>query len=215
MRIIIVVSGIFPIAAGVFFLVNEGQTFVAFAFAAGLALLVFSLLSAFAYLIARIMRDGLDLPAWFLANSLLSLILAVTALRNRIVDDDVAPAVFGVMLLAAGAACIAGSADMPKEKPGFKIVVFVVGFLSAIMGVYGFFRPFLPEIGMTGILGGIFILHGVSAVAVGAGISRKGYAKVPDAKAETKDGNAVRRDKGNASKPVKKKNAGEKNAAAD
>jgi uncharacterized membrane protein HdeD (DUF308 family) len=211
MRIVIFVSGVFPIAAGVFFLVNEGQTFVSLAFIAGLALLVFSLLGAFVYPFARFARSGLNLPGWILANDLLALILAVTALRNRIVDDDVALAVFGVLSLAVGAAYIAGCTDMPNEKPGFKITVFVVGFLNAVMGAYGFFQPFLPEIGMTGILGGIFILQGVSVVALGAGVSRRGTVKSSGAKDEAKNedaANAERRDRNGGSGKGKRKSAG-------
>jgi uncharacterized membrane protein HdeD (DUF308 family) len=180
MRIIICVSGLFPIVAGIFFLVNEGRIFIDLAFIAGLALLALGLAGMLAYFIAR---RGLGLPAWMLADSLLALLLSFVSLQNRIIDDDVALSGFGVWLMATGAMRAAGAASMSKEKIGFRIALLVVGLLSAAGGAYGFFRPFLPEIGMTGILGGIFIVQGVSVFAVGAGISRKG----PDEKIPATD----------------------------
>jgi uncharacterized membrane protein HdeD (DUF308 family) len=172
------VSGLIPIAAGIFFLVNEGQTFAALAFVAGAALLAFGLIGTLMYFLAR---RSLGVPGWFLADGLSALILSAVTLQNRIADGDAAPAVFGVWLAAAGAMRVAGAVDMAGESAGFRRAIFVLGLLSGAMGVYGFFRPFLPEIGLSGILGGIFILQGVSAIAVGAGLSRKRPAKPPAA----------------------------------
>jgi uncharacterized membrane protein HdeD (DUF308 family) len=151
-------------------LVNEGQTFVALAFIAGVALLALGLSGGIAYFAAR---KRLGLPQWMLAESLLALLLSAVTLQNRIIDDDVALAVYGVWLAAAGVARLAGAVGMTKEKPVFRIALCIVGLLGAGMGAYGFFRPFLPELGMTGILGGIFIMYGVAVFTVGAGISRK------------------------------------------
>jgi uncharacterized membrane protein HdeD (DUF308 family) len=170
MRVIIFISGLIPIAAGIFFLVNEGQTFVALAFVAGAALFASGLIGALMYFVAR---RRLGMPAWTLADSLLTLVLAAVTLQNRIVDDDLAPAVFGVWLIAAGAMRVAGVLDLPGERAGFRIALPILGLMCGAMGAYGFFRPFLPELGMTGILGGIFILQGVSVIAVGAGLRRK------------------------------------------
>jgi uncharacterized membrane protein HdeD (DUF308 family) len=169
MRIIICVSGLFPIAAGIFFLVNEGRIFIDLAFIAGLALLALGLTGILAYFIAR---SRLGLPAWMQADSLLALLLSFIILQNRVIEDGVALSAFGVWLMATGLMRVAGAVDMSAEKTSFRIVLLAIGLLSAVGGAYGFFRPFLPEIGMTGILGGIFILQGVSVFAVGAGISR-------------------------------------------
>jgi uncharacterized membrane protein HdeD (DUF308 family) len=174
MRIIIFISGLFPIAAGIFFLVNEGQTFSALAFIAGLALLAFGLTGAFAYFFAR---RGLDLPVCMLTDSMLALVLAFIVLQNRILNDDAALSAFAAASIAVGAAYAAQSADMPFGKPGFRLAVGICGLLCVAMGLYGFLRPFLPEIGVTGILGGIFILRGVSAIAVGAGAGRREAGK--------------------------------------
>jgi uncharacterized membrane protein HdeD (DUF308 family) len=170
MRIIIFVSGLFPIAAGIFFLVNEGQMFVSLAFVAGIAPLALGIAGVLAYLVAR---RALGLPSWMQAESLLALLLAAVTLLNRIQDDDVALSVFGVWLMAAGAMRFAGGFNMSRETLGFRIALIVAGLLSALMGAYGFFQPFLPEIGISGMLGGIFIVQGVSVVAFGASISRK------------------------------------------
>jgi uncharacterized membrane protein HdeD (DUF308 family) len=186
MRVIIFISGIIPIAAGIFFLINEGQTFVAIAFVAGLALLASGLIGIFTYFAAR---SGFNMPGWTLADSLLALVLAVVTLQNRIVDDHIAPAVFGVWLIAAGAMRVAGAADMSREKAGLRVALLVLGFMCGAMGAYGFFRPFLPELSMTEILGGIFILQGVSVIAVGAGLSRR----KPKVGAETRAGQKRRR----------------------
>ncbi|MDR2089861.1 MAG: DUF308 domain-containing protein [Clostridiales Family XIII bacterium] len=178
MRIILFVSGLIPAAAGIFFLVNEGQTFAALAFVAGLALFAFGLLGALAYFVAR---AGLGVPGWVLADSLTALTLSAVTLQNRMAGDDIALSAFGVWLMAAGAMRIAGAADMSDGKFGFRFALAVLGLMSAAMGAYGFFRPFLPEIGMTGILGGIFLLQGVSAVALGAGLRRRRGAEAPAA----------------------------------
>jgi uncharacterized membrane protein HdeD (DUF308 family) len=170
MRILLLFSGIIPIAAGIFFLINEGQNFVALAFVAGMALLVSGLIGALVYLVAR---GRLGVPGWVLADSLTALALSAVILQNRITDDDLAPAVFGVRLMAAGAMYIAGAADMRGEAAAFRLALSVLGLMSGAMGAYGFFRPFLPQIGMTGILGGIFILQGISVIAVAAGLSRR------------------------------------------
>jgi uncharacterized membrane protein HdeD (DUF308 family) len=176
-RIPLFISGLVPIAAGIFFLVNEGQTFAALAFVAGAALLSFGLIGAFMYCLAR---RRLGVPGWFLADSLAALFLSVVTLQNRITDGDVAQAVFGVWLAAAGAMRVAGAAEMSGESAGFRRALLILGLLSGAMGAYGFFRPFLPEIGMTGVLGGILILQGLSAVAVGAGLSGKRANAAPD-----------------------------------
>ncbi|MDR2133012.1 MAG: DUF308 domain-containing protein [Clostridiales Family XIII bacterium] len=173
MRIILFVSGLISTAAGVFFLVNEGQTFVALAFVAGIALFVSGLLCALAYFAARFARPRPAVPGWILADALSAMALSAVILQNRVADDDVALAVFGVWLMAAGAMRVAGAADMAGGRLGFRLALAILGLASCAMGAYGFFRPFLPEIGTTGILGGIFIIHGVSAVAMGAGLSRR------------------------------------------
>jgi uncharacterized membrane protein HdeD (DUF308 family) len=176
MRIILFIAGLIPVAAGIFFLVNEGQVFVALAFVAGAALLAYGLIGAFAYLVAR---RGLGLPGWVLADCLSALLLAGVTLQNRMTDDELATAVFGVWLMTTGAMRIAGAADLSGETLGFRIALAVLGLMGGAMGAYGFFRPFLPALDVTGILGGIFILQGVSVVALGAGKSRKrGSARV-------------------------------------
>ncbi|MDR2771105.1 MAG: DUF308 domain-containing protein [Clostridiales Family XIII bacterium] len=173
MRILLFVSGIFPIAAGIFFLINEGQTFLALAFVAGLALLALGLIGTLAYFLAR---RRLGVPGWALADSLLALALSAVTLQNRVPGDDLAPAVFGVWLMASAAMRIAGAVELSQESAGFRRALLILGLMGGAMGAYGFFRPFLPQLGVSGILGGIFILQGVSAVALGAGLSRKRVA---------------------------------------
>ncbi|MDR1574210.1 MAG: DUF308 domain-containing protein [Clostridiales Family XIII bacterium] len=193
MRIIMLIAGLVPIAAGIFFLINEGQTFVALAFVAGITLLAFGLLGALAYCAAR---RSLGVPGWVLADGLLALVLSAVTLQNRIQDDDIALSVFGVWSMALGAACLAGAADMSNEKAGFRIALAILGLMNAAMGAYGFFRPFLPALGMTGILGGIFILQGVSVGAVGAGLSRKRPVKSPGGDAKVERARAASRKNG-------------------
>jgi uncharacterized membrane protein HdeD (DUF308 family) len=176
MRIIMVIAGLVPIAAGVFFLTNEGQTFVALAFVAGVALLAFGMLGVLAYCLARRAHSA---PGRILADSLPALALSAVTLQNRITDDDLAAVPFGVWLMTVGAVRVAGAiaADASEERLGFRLAFLLLGLMQAAMGACVFFRPFLPEIGMTGILGGIFIMQGVTAVALGAGIARKGVGK--------------------------------------
>jgi uncharacterized membrane protein HdeD (DUF308 family) len=190
MRIIMLFSGIVPIAAGIFFLINEGQTFVSLAFVAGMALLSFGLLGALAY---GVCRRALGVPGFVLANSLLALALSAVTLQNRVQSDDLALSVCGVWSMAAGAMCVAGAVDLSSEKAGFRIALAILGLLNAAMGAYGFFRPFLPAIGMTGILGGIFILQGVSVGAVGASLGRKRAAKTNKAAGAPKSARAARK----------------------
>jgi uncharacterized membrane protein HdeD (DUF308 family) len=215
-RIIIFISSLFPISAGIFFLVNEGQTFVALAFIAGVALSALGLSEIPAYFVAR---RRLGLPSWMLAESLLALLLSAVTLQNRIIDDDVALAVYGVWLAAAGVMRVAGAMDMSKEKPIFRVALCVVGLLSAAMGVYGFFRPFLPELGMTGILGGIFIMQGVAVFTVGAGISRKRTDNSSVNPAEMRTGaeseNAARRSAKSKKSKKGRKVSDEKTTATD
>ncbi|MDR2354628.1 MAG: DUF308 domain-containing protein [Clostridiales Family XIII bacterium] len=189
MRIPIFVSGLIPIAAGIFFLVNEGQTFPALAFIAGVALLAFGLIGMFAYFLSR---RGLGVPGWVLADSLTALALSAVTLQNRVTDDGLAPAVFGVWLTASAALRIAGAVDMSRETAGFRRALFVLGLMGGAMGLYAFFRPFLPELGMTGILGGIFISQGVFAIALGAGLSRK-QSVAPSGGRDAKTGRKAKR----------------------
>jgi uncharacterized membrane protein HdeD (DUF308 family) len=208
MRIIMLIAGVVPIAAGIFFLVNEGQTFVALAFVAGVALLVFGLLGAFAYCVAR---RALGVPNRILANGLLALALSAVTLQNRVTDDDLALSIFGVWSMAVGAMYVAGAADLSNEKAGFRIALAILGLMNAAMGAYGFFRPFLPALGMTGILGGIFILQGVTVGAVGAGLSRKRTAKAPRGDANVES--ASKRDRAESRR--KRRDAGEKTSSND
>jgi uncharacterized membrane protein HdeD (DUF308 family) len=170
MRVIFFVSGIFPIAAGIFFLINEGQTFDALAFVAGVALLAYGILGAAAYFVARRASGA---HGWTLANGLSAMSLASLALLGRLTDDAVALSAFGAWIMAVGASYVAGGADMRGEKPAFRLAMVVMGLLCAAMGAYGVFRPFLPDVGMTGIIGGTLIMQGVSAFAFGAGVGRE------------------------------------------
>jgi uncharacterized membrane protein HdeD (DUF308 family) len=176
MRILLFVTGFIPTAAGIFFLGNEGQTFLALAFVAGLALLLFGLTGTLSYFLAR---RRLGVPGWALADSLSALALSAVTLQNRVTDDDLAPAVFGVWLTVSAAMRVAGALDMSRETAEFRRALFILGLMGAAMGLYAFFRPFLPELGMTGILGGIFIAQGVFAVALGAGLRRKQSPETP------------------------------------
>jgi uncharacterized membrane protein HdeD (DUF308 family) len=170
MRMMTVCSGVFLIAAGIFCQLNQDLLFISFAFVVGVSLLISGVLGTLSYVVA-FRRRGL--PIWSLTDGLLPMVLSFIVLNGLAVSEDVLPSTLGFWVVTVGITRIAGAIDMKKEARSFRIVFLVLGVLSVVSGVYGFYYPLFSEMPVLALAGNYFIIQGVNIAVVGFGVRRK------------------------------------------
>lgn len=164
MRAATIITGILLALAGIFCLANPGKAFASFAFILGLVMLISGVCSVASYVKNR---GYFELSAWRLADGVISIILSIMLLCNLLVTEAVIVLFFGMWVLFAGMMRIMEGFAM--KRAGFHgwYWPLIPGGLCVVLGVFMFLNPLAAGLTLVILLGSVFILQGVGAVAAG------------------------------------------------
>lgn len=98
---------------------------------------------------------------WQLGEGLLDILVAIILLLNLGLTIITLPYVFAIYGLITGIFWIIQSTFLRQKGYSFWNIVLIGGLLSLIIGVIIFFHPIIAAITIVGIIGTLFIVHGL------------------------------------------------------
>jgi uncharacterized membrane protein HdeD (DUF308 family) len=164
MRLLTLLSGAVFIIAGTFCFANPGATILSIAFVLGVTMIFFGACGILTYVINR---KAHETSGWILEETILTTILGMIVLTNRVVTDDIIPIFFGMWIMFAGIMRIVEATTLRVK--GSKVWSFSLSFgiLSVIAGIYAFLNPISNMISLPALIGVFFIIQGLNTIANG------------------------------------------------
>ena len=98
---------------------------------------------------------------WQLGEGLLDILVAIILLLNLGLTIITLPYVFAIYGLITGIFWIIQSTFFKRKGYSFWNIVLIGGLLSLLIGLLIFFHPILAAITIVGIIGALFIVHGI------------------------------------------------------
>ena len=98
---------------------------------------------------------------WQLGEGLLDILVAIILLLNLGLTIITLPFVFAIYGLITGIFWIIQSTFFKRKGYSFWNIVLIGGLLSFIIGLLIFFHPVIAAITIVGIIGSLFIVHGI------------------------------------------------------
>lgn len=98
---------------------------------------------------------------WQLGEGLLDILIAIVLLLNVGLTIITLPYIFAIYGIITGIFWILQSTFFKKKGYSFWNLVLIGGLLSLIIGLLIFFHPFIAAITIVGIIGMLFIVHGI------------------------------------------------------
>lgn len=188
MRLLTVISGVLLVGTGVFGIANQGVSFLAIAFIIGIVMIFAGTIQSSGYIYGRyvtreffssdddmhsddvrmLVRTQNNSHGWILVDGLVTFTLGLLVLSNQLKAEIAVISVFGVWMLSAGIRRLVISTYIDRNK---KMVNFYwtagTGLLNTAAGVYAFYNASLFQLPLATLLGGFFVLQGISALELG------------------------------------------------
>ena len=188
MRLLTVISGVLLVATGVFGIANQGVSFLAIAFVIGTMMIFAGTIQASGYIYGRysnreqieledsdstdkqrqLIRTQNNAHGWVMIDGLVTFILGLLVLSNQLKAEIAIESVFGMWMLNAGIRRVVTSSYIDyKLKPGNFYWTLGTGVLNTVAGVYAFYNASLLQLPLATLLGGFFVLQGISTLELG------------------------------------------------
>lgn len=188
MRLLTIISGIFLVTTGVFGIANQGVSFLAIAFIIGIVMIFAGTVQASGYIYGRfsgreeiVTEDNTSIEeakryirtqnnshGWIMIDGLVTFVLGLLVLSNQLKAEIAIISVFGMWMLNAGIRRLVISSYIDRNK---KLVNFYwtlgTGILNTVAGVYAFYNSNLFQLPLATLLGGFFVLQGISTLELG------------------------------------------------
>lgn len=157
MRMLWILAGLFLMFAGVFFLFQPGATLLSLALLIGIAMLVSGVADIVIFATAHNAIPG---AGWVLADGIITVLLSLFLLMNRIMTAGMLPFIFGVWLLFTGISRAVGSFDLKAcGVKGWGWFLFAGVALTAL-GFLSFVKPVTAAVAISLIAGVALIVEG-------------------------------------------------------
>jgi uncharacterized membrane protein HdeD (DUF308 family) len=189
MRLLTVFSGVLLVATGVFGIANQGVSFLAIAFVIGVVMIFAGTVQASGYIYGRFSnREEITIPdnavtsdtqrqftriqnnahGWIMIDGLVTFILGLLVLFNQLKAEIAIVSVFGMWMLNAGIRRVVTSSyiDRSKKEVNFYWTL-GTGVLNTVAGIYAFYNASLFQFPLATLLGGFFVLQGISTLELG------------------------------------------------
>ena len=163
-RVLWIVAGILLIAVGIACFFHPGATLGGLSVALGLAMLFSGLVDIVIFAAARRLMYG---AGWFLLDGILTVLLSVFILGNRMFTMMTLPFILGMWLLFSGISMLVGSFDLQRFGMRGWGWLTALGVLLAVFGFSTFFNPVAGAAVLTVMTGLLLILQGAAAIARG------------------------------------------------
>jgi len=123
----------------------------------GICLLISGIIESVFALTYRKIHPGW---VWQMAEGLLDLVLAIILLSNLGLTAVTLPFVFAFYAILTGISWIFQSHNFKKNGSKFRVVAFIAGLFSWLIGLAIFFRPVIAALTIVGMIGIMFMVHG-------------------------------------------------------
>ncbi len=189
MRLLTVFSGVLLVATGVFGIANQGVSFLAIAFVIGIVMIIAGTVQASGYIYGRFSNRKEILPAddlnnsdaqrqfvraqnnahgWIMIDGMVTFILGLLVLSNQLKAEIAIVSVFGMWMLNAGIRRIVTSSYIDRQKKSGNFYwTLGTGLLNTAAGIYAFYNTSLLQFPLATLLGGFFVLQGISTLELG------------------------------------------------
>jgi uncharacterized membrane protein HdeD (DUF308 family) len=197
MRLLTVISGVLLVATGVFGIANQGVSFLAIAFVIGVVMIFAGLVQASGYIYGRFsnreeilveddkstdkqrqfIRTQNNAHGWIMIDGLVTFILGLLVLSNQLKAEIAIISVFGMWMLNAGIRRVVTSSYIDrKNKSGNFYWTLGTGVLNTVAGIYAFYNTSVFQLPLATLLGGFFVLQGISTLELGVHMPHRNNA---------------------------------------
>jgi len=189
MRILTVLSGILLVATGVFAIANQGVSFLSIAFIISISMIFAGTVQASGYIYGRytskdeilIDMTSPDVPpikiesraqknthGWIMIDAAVTFVLGLLVLSNQLKAEIAVVSVFGMWMLTGGVRRIVTSSYIDRiGKARNYYWTLGTGIINAAAGIYAFYNSNLFQLPVATLLGGFFVLQGISTLELG------------------------------------------------
>lgn len=188
MRLLTVISGVLLVATGVFGIANQGVSFLAIAFIIGIVMIFAGTVQASGYIYGRysnreeivledaassdkqrqFIRTQNNSHGWIMIDGLVTFTLGLLVLSNQLKAEIAIISVFGMWMLNAGIRRVVTASYIDRNnKPGNFYWTLGTGILNTVAGIYAFYNASLFQLPLATLLGGFFVLQGISTLELG------------------------------------------------
>lgn len=164
MKIVTIISGVVLTLTGIWSIARSGTTFLAMAFALGLAMLLHGIMSIVSCATEK--RQGFA-SGYVLADGAITLLLSIVVLSNQLAAEATVPMFFGMWLLFSGTMHAMQSLVVRGfGEENWKLGL-AFGMLAAVTGMTCFIRPITGSLAVLLLLGIYFVVQGISVTVLG------------------------------------------------
>jgi uncharacterized membrane protein HdeD (DUF308 family) len=188
MRLLTVISGVFLVSTGVFGIANQGVSFLAIAFVIGVVMIFAGTVQASGYIYGRysnrqevaienaestdkqrqFIRTQNNSHGWIMIDGLVTFVLGLLVLSNQLKAEIAIISVFGMWMINAGIRRVVTSSYIDRQKKSVNFYwTLGTGILNTSAGIYAFYNDSLFQFPLATLLGGFFVLQGISMLELG------------------------------------------------
>lgn len=170
MRLATIITGVLMIAMGIWCFANPGATFASLAFLLGVVMLIAGAVGIVSYFWRR--KFGLE-SGWQLAEGIVTFVLSILVLANRLVAEVMIPLFFGMWLIFTGTIHLMHALELYRLKVKGWYWPGISGLFSLAAGAFTFVNPLVAGITVMMIIGIMFVIQGANVLSLGVHMKSK------------------------------------------
>ena len=156
------ISGIVLIFAGIIALISPESVIVTIAYILGIALLISGIGNIIVYFVLRYNFSGVK---WFLADGLITILLALFLFFNHLATAVVIPYIFCMWIIFGGVTKAIAAFEMRSAEMQGWWWMALIGAIGIIIGIVTLFNPMIATWAIGISLGLFLILQGILSIA--------------------------------------------------
>lgn len=160
-RIVWLICGIAMVIAGIVCLANQSLAYATLTMMVGIIMLFAGISDIVMYANCRNSTSG---AGWFLADGILTILLAFIMMFDQFFTAMVIPFIFSFWLMMTGITRTINSFDLKKLGVGGWGWLLALGILMIALGFISLFSPVSTAFALAMVVGIVFIFEGVNAV---------------------------------------------------
>lgn len=163
-RVLWIISGVLLIVAGVACLANPGSALTSVSVLLGLVMLVSGIVDIVIFAAGHSYMIG---AGWFLVDGILTVLLSLFILCNKVFTAMTLPFIFGMWLIFSGITKFVNSFDLQRLGVRGWGWFTALGIVLAVVGFISFLSPFAGAVAIAVMVGVFLILQGISSILRG------------------------------------------------
>ena len=163
-RVLWIISGVLLIVAGVACLANPGSALTSVSVLLGLVMLVSGIVDIVIFAAGHSYMIG---AGWFLVDGILTVLLSLFILCNKVFTAMTLPFIFGMWLIFSGITKFVNSFDLQRLGVRGWGWFTALGIVLAVVGFISFLSPFAGAVAIAVMVRVFLILQGISSILRG------------------------------------------------